>query len=188
MLTRRRQDRGRRREQHAGCVDERDTGDSFVNVHRQPGGNTISVVNSRSRSCCRSLQANLPKGIEVTTLTDLTTTDIQASVDDVEFELMLTIGLVVLVIFLFLRNFYATIIPQRRGTAVAGRHLCRDVYAGLQPGQSLADGADHLDWLRRRRRHRHGGEHLPLPWKRATPPMQAALQGRGADRLHHSFR
>jgi multidrug efflux pump len=57
------------------------------------------------------LEANLPKGIEVTTLTDLTT-PIQASVSDVEFELMLTIGLVVLVIFLFLRNLYATIIPS----------------------------------------------------------------------------
>ena len=57
------------------------------------------------------MEANLPKGIEVTTLTDLTT-PIQASVSDVEFELMLTIALVVMVIFLFLRNLYATIIPS----------------------------------------------------------------------------
>jgi len=54
--------------------------------------------------------ANLPTGIQVTTLTDLTTA-IEASVSDVEFELLLTIGLVVLVIFLFLRSLYATIIP-----------------------------------------------------------------------------
>jgi multidrug efflux pump len=54
---------------------------------------------------------NLPKGIQVTTLTDLTTS-IEASVSDVEFELMLTIGLVVLVIFLFLRSLRATIIPS----------------------------------------------------------------------------
>jgi multidrug efflux pump len=54
---------------------------------------------------------NLPASIVVTPLTDLTTA-INASVDDVEFELMLTIGLVVLVIFLFLRNVYATIIPS----------------------------------------------------------------------------
>ena len=58
----------------------------------------------------------------MTQLTDLTTA-IQASVDDVEFELMLTIALVVMVIFLFLRNLYATIIPERRGAAVAGGHL-----------------------------------------------------------------
>ncbi len=57
------------------------------------------------------LEANLPKGIDVTVLTDLTT-PIQASVRDVEFELMLTVGLVVLVIFLFLRNLYATTIPS----------------------------------------------------------------------------
>jgi len=57
------------------------------------------------------LEADLPGGIQVTTLTDLTT-PIEASVSDVEFELMLTVGLVVLVIFLFLRNFYATIIPS----------------------------------------------------------------------------
>ncbi|WP_158821260.1 efflux RND transporter permease subunit [Granulicella sp. S156] len=82
----------------------------ILNVQRQPGGNTISVVKS-IKSLLPQLEANLPKGIEVTTLTDLTTS-IQASVDDVEFELMLTVGLVVLVIFLFLRNLYATIIPS----------------------------------------------------------------------------
>jgi len=82
----------------------------ILNVQRQPGGNTISVVKS-IKALLPQLEANLPKGIEVTTLTDLTT-PIQASVSDVEFELMLTVGLVVLVIFLFLRNLYATIIPS----------------------------------------------------------------------------
>ena len=80
-----------------------------LNVQRQPGGNTISVVKS-IKALLPQLEANLPKGIEVTTLTDLTT-PIQASVNDVEFELLLTIGLVVMVIFLFLRNLAATIIP-----------------------------------------------------------------------------
>ena len=82
----------------------------ILNVQRQPGANTISVVKS-IKKLLPQLQANLPTGIDVTTLTDLTTS-IQASVDDVEFELMLTIGLVVMVIFLFLRNLYATIIPS----------------------------------------------------------------------------
>ena len=82
----------------------------IVNVQRQPGGNTISVVN-RIKALLPQLKANLPTGIEVTTLTDLTT-PIQASVDDVEFELGLTVVLVVLVMFLFLRNLYATIIPS----------------------------------------------------------------------------
>ena len=82
----------------------------ILNVQRQPGANTISVVKS-IKDLLPQLKANLPTGIQVTTLTDLTTS-IEASVSDVEFELMLTIGLVVLVIFLFLRSLYATIIPS----------------------------------------------------------------------------
>ena len=82
----------------------------ILNVQRQPGANTISVVKS-IKQLLPQLQANLPIGIQVTTLTDLTTA-IEASVSDVEFELLLTVGLVVLVIFLFLRSLYATIIPS----------------------------------------------------------------------------
>ena len=82
----------------------------IVNVQRQPGGNTISLV-KRIKALLPQLEANLPTGIDVTILTDLTT-PIQASVSDVEFELMLTIVLVVMVIFLFLRNLLATIIPS----------------------------------------------------------------------------
>src|SRR6202041_2307377 len=81
----------------------------ILNVQRQPGANTVSVVKS-IKKLIPQLEANPPTGIQVTTLTDLTTA-IEASVSDVEFELMLTIGLVVLVIFLFLRSLYATIIP-----------------------------------------------------------------------------
>jgi len=82
----------------------------IVNVQRQPGANTISVVKS-IKQLLPQLEANLPAGIEVKILTDLTTS-INASIADVQFELMLTIGLVVLVIFLFLRNVLATIIPS----------------------------------------------------------------------------
>jgi multidrug efflux pump len=82
----------------------------IVNIQRQPGGNTISVVNS-IKNLLPQLEANLPKGIDITTLTDLTT-PIQASVSDVEFELVLTVALVVMVMFLFLRSLYATIIPS----------------------------------------------------------------------------
>jgi multidrug efflux pump len=82
----------------------------ILNIQRQPGANTISVVKA-IKAILPQLEVNLPASIKVTPLTDLTTA-INASVDDVEFELMLTIGLVVLVIFLFLRNVYATIIPS----------------------------------------------------------------------------
>ena len=82
----------------------------IVNVQRQPGANTISVVNS-IKKLLPELERNLPASVHVTTLTDLTTS-IQASINDVEFELMLTIALVVMVIFLFLRRLSATIIPS----------------------------------------------------------------------------
>ncbi len=92
-------------------------------------GNTISVVKS-IKQLLPQLEANLPKGIEVTTLTDLTT-PIQASVDDVEFELMLTVGLVVMVIFLFLSEPLRDDYSERGGSVVAGGHVCSDVYAWL---------------------------------------------------------
>ena len=82
----------------------------IVNVQRQPGANTITVVES-ILNLLPAIEANLSSAIKVTKLTDLTTS-IQASVNDVEFELMLTVGLVVMVIFLFLRSWKATIIPS----------------------------------------------------------------------------
>ncbi len=82
----------------------------ILNIQRQPGANTITVVKS-IKDLLPQLQSTLPASLKVTTLTDLTTS-IQASVDDVEFELLLTIGLVVMVIFLFLRSLSATIIPS----------------------------------------------------------------------------
>jgi multidrug efflux pump len=81
----------------------------ILNIQRQPGANTITVVNSIQK-ILPQLKANLPASIKVTTMTDMTTS-IQASVHDVEFELGLTIALVVMVIFLFLRSLRATFIP-----------------------------------------------------------------------------
>jgi multidrug efflux pump len=82
----------------------------IVNIQRQPGANIISVVD-KIKLLLPQLQASLPAAVRVSILTDRTET-IRASVKDVEFELTLTIGLVVMVIFLFLRNWRATIIPS----------------------------------------------------------------------------
>jgi multidrug efflux pump len=82
----------------------------IVNIQRQPGANIIAVVD-RIKALLPQLQASLPSSVKVDILTDRTNT-IRASVKDVQFELMLTVGLVVLVIFLFLRNLSATIIPS----------------------------------------------------------------------------
>jgi len=82
----------------------------IVNVQRQPGANIIGVVN-RIKKLLPQLKAALPASVEITILTDRTTT-IRASVEDVQFTLVLTIGLVVMVMFLFLRSIAATIIPS----------------------------------------------------------------------------
>jgi hydrophobe/amphiphile efflux-1 (HAE1) family protein len=78
-------------------------------VYKQPGANVIETVDQIKETLPRLVQ-NIPPAIDVTILQDRTTT-IRASVEDVEFTLMLTIVLVVLVILLFLRNFWATVIP-----------------------------------------------------------------------------
>ena len=82
----------------------------LLNIQRQPGANTIAVVNSIQK-LLPHLTSNLPKAVHVQVITDRTIA-IRASVKDVEFELLLTIGLVVMVIFLFLRSLSATIIPS----------------------------------------------------------------------------
>jgi multidrug efflux pump len=82
----------------------------ILNIQRQPGANIIAVVD-RIKSLLPTLTATLPSAVKVQVLTDRTNT-IRASVEDVQFELMLTIGLVVLVIFLFLRSVSATVIPS----------------------------------------------------------------------------
>jgi len=82
----------------------------IVNIQRQPGANIISVVD-RVKKLLPQLQGSLPSAVKVQILTDRTQT-IRASVKDVQFELMLTVALVVLVIFLFLRNLSATVIPS----------------------------------------------------------------------------
>ncbi|MBV8362534.1 MAG: multidrug efflux RND transporter permease subunit [Deltaproteobacteria bacterium] len=82
----------------------------ILNVRRQPGANIITVVD-RIKTLLPQLQSALPASVHVAVLTDRTTT-IRASVKDVQFELMLTVALVVMVIFLFLRSLSATVIPS----------------------------------------------------------------------------
>ncbi len=82
----------------------------IVNIQRQPGANIISVAD-RIKKLLPRLQSSLPSSVRLTILTDRTQT-IRASVNDVQFEMMLTIALVVMVIFLFLRNLSATVIPS----------------------------------------------------------------------------
>jgi len=82
----------------------------ILNVQRQPGANVIEVAN-RVKALLPQLQASLPSNIQTRVLSDRTET-VRASVDDVEFTLLLTIGLVVGVIYVFLRSLRATAIPS----------------------------------------------------------------------------
>jgi multidrug efflux pump len=81
----------------------------LVNIQRQPGVNVIDVVD-RIKKLLPQLQSALPSSVQVTVLTDRTIS-IRASVRDVQFELMLAVVLVIMVIFLFLRTLSATVIP-----------------------------------------------------------------------------
>ncbi len=87
-----------------------DTPAVILNIQRQPGANIIEVVDS-VKELMPQLRASLPAAVSVDVLTDRTVT-IRASVEDVQWEMLITIGLVVAVIFFFLRNIPATIIPS----------------------------------------------------------------------------
>jgi len=133
----------------------------ILNVQRQPGANVIEVAD-RVKALLPQLKATLPQSLAVGILSDRTET-VRASVDDVQFTLILTVLLVVAVIFLFLRSLRATVIP---GVAVplslVGTFGVMYL-AGYSLNKPVADGPDDLDGLRRGRRHRHDREHLALP-------------------------
>ena len=82
----------------------------ILNIMRQPGANVIEVV-ERIQSLLKKIHASLPPSIKINIVADRTTT-IRASVHDVQFELILSVILVIMVIFLFLRNLSATLIPS----------------------------------------------------------------------------
>ncbi len=119
----------------------------ILNIQRQPGANVIQVVDG-IKKLLPQLRAGLPASVDLTVISDRTTT-IRASVADVEFELALAIVLVVLVIFVFLRTFAATLIPSLSAPLSLIGMSRRDVSLALQSRQSVADGAHHLDRLRR---------------------------------------
>src|SRR6202012_5237217 len=90
----------------------------ILNIQRQPGANVIQVVDN-IKALLPTLQATLPSAVDVAVLTDRTN-PIRASVNDVEFELGLAVALVVLVIFIFLRNLPGKVISSDNGTRTLG--------------------------------------------------------------------
>src|SRR5690242_9745433 len=92
----------------AGWVGQRPA--VILDIQRQPGANIIETAD-RVKALLPRLRASIPPSVKISILTDRTTT-IRASVHDVQFTLLLTVGLVVMVIFVFLRKFWATVIPS----------------------------------------------------------------------------
>ena len=133
----------------------------LVILYRQPGANIIETVDRVKARAAAARGVDPARHRSRRSAIDRTTT-IRASLRDVERTLVIAVVLVILVVFLFLRNVARGAHPERRRAGVADRHLRRDVSARLQPRQSVADGADHRHRLRRRRRDRRAGErHAP---------------------------
>ena len=154
----------------------------ILNVQRQPGANVIQVVDS-IKKMLPEMQSALPSSIDVTVLTDRTTT-IRASVADVEFELGLAVILVVLVIFLFLRNLPATIIPSLSvplslvGTLAVMYLLGFSLDNLSLMALTISTGFvvdDAIVMIENISRYVEMGD----------KPLDAALKGSAADRLHH---
>ena len=163
----------------AGYQNNRDG--VILAVFKQPGANVIDTVD-RIKAELPQLTARIPPAVKIETILDRTVT-IRASVADVEFTLVLTICLVVMVILLFLRNFWATLIPSVTVPLALAGSFAAMYLMHFQPRQPVADGADYRGRVRRRRRHRGGGEYLsPRRTRRAA--VHSGSQGLARDRLH----
>ena len=151
-------------------------------VFKQPGANVIDTV-ERIKAALPRLEAAIPPSIHAGIIMDRTQT-IRASVTDVQFTLLLSVSLVVMVIFLFLRSVWATMIPSITVPVALIGTFAVMYLLGLQPRQPVADGADHRGRLRGGRRHRDAGEHLP-PHRGRHEADGGGAEGRRRDRLHH---
>ncbi len=166
-----------------------------VAINRQPGANIIETVD-RIRAALPQLKAAIPHSINLNVTQDQTVT-IRASVRDIERTMIISVLLVVLVVFVFLRSPRTTMIPERGRPGFADRDVRRDVSVRLQPGQSLADGSDHFHRLRGGRRHRGDRKYHALPGaghealrrraaRRARDRFDSAHHERFADSRLHS--
>ena len=111
----------------------------LLSIKKQAGANVIDTVEAIKAQLPR-LTANIPAAMKVEVMLDRTVT-IRASVHDVEFTLMLTVALVVLVVLLFLRSFWATFIPSITLPLALLGAFAAMYHAQLQPRQHIADGA-----------------------------------------------
>ena len=156
----------------------------IIDIQRQPGANVIEVVR-QIREEIPKVQRAIPAGVNLTIVSDRTVT-IRASVRDVQFTLILSRGA---------GDAGGAAVPAvaardadcgRGAAAVADHELRHHVFRGLQPRQSVADGADDRHRLRGRRRHRDDREHRPPHGERRVRDGGVA-EGRQRNRLHRDF-
>ncbi len=121
---------------------------AIIAVFRQPGANMIATVDRIFAEVPR-LQASISPSMHLGVSVDRTTT-IRASVHDVEAALIISVILVILVVFVFLRDVWATLIPSVAVPLSLIGTFGVMYLLGLQPGQSFADGADDLHRVRGR--------------------------------------
>ena len=112
-------------------------------IFRQPGANIIEAAD-RVLNLMPQLSSEIPADMHLSVVLDRTST-IRASVHDTETTLLLSISLVVMVVFLFLRNWRSDADPQRGRSRLIDRHVRRDVSHGLQHRQPFTDGTHHCD-------------------------------------------
>ncbi len=157
-----------------------DTKAEGLAIQRQAGANTLRVVDTIKAMIPRIMES-FPPSIKVDLVSDRSLV-IRAAVHDVQFTMMLTIGLVVLVIFVFLRTLWATIIPSLAVPLSTARDVRDHVRGRLQPRQHLADGVDDLGRLYRRRRRRHDRKHHALHPCPEMGDRPFSRRAQGADR------
>ena len=151
-------------------------------VQRQPGTNTVEVA-SAVKKLLPAFQAQMPASVSLNVLYDRSMS-IRESVHDVKFTLLLTLALVMLVIFLFLRKLSATLIPSlAMPMSIVGTFAVMYLLE-IQPRQPLAHGVDPGGRLRGGRRHRHAGEHRPAH-RNGRGTGQGGFERLQGDRLHH---
>ena len=144
-------------------------------LFRQPDANIIETVDNVTAELPH-LEAAMPADMNVNVAIDRSVT-IRASLHDTELTLVLAILLVTVVVFLFLRNIRATLIPSVAvPVSIVGTFGVMYLF-GYSLDHAVADGADHRHRLRRRRRHRRAGKHFP-PYRRGNaaawrPPFAA---------------
>ena len=153
-------------------------------VQRQPGVNTVEVVD-RIQELLPTFRDQMPPAVNLDVVFDRSES-IRESVDDVKFTLVLTVVLVILVIFLFLRNVSATVIPSLAlPLSIIGTFAAMYLLGYTLDNLSLM-ALDALGGVRGGRRDRGAREHRP-PHGDGRDAPAGGVRGRPRDRLHDSF-